>query len=129
VLPEELDAEFWEGKVQGPICLSLTTVINTFYGMDEDNTEIDSAFAEKIALHILPETDTFIRWKNAIFNRMREFFSIRSGELIDSVLPRDFLNPSIPFHVSKLSQMIESTYKELQIVENEFLMSINDEDS
>jgi hypothetical protein len=129
VLPEELDDEFWEGRVLGPICLSLTTVINTFYGMDEDNAEIDSAFAEKIALHILPETDSFIRWRKAIFNRMREFFSIRSDELIGSVLPRDFLNPSIPFQVSKLSQMIESTYKELQIVGNEYLMSINDEDS
>ncbi|MEW8507770.1 MAG: hypothetical protein AB2598_13810 [Candidatus Thiodiazotropha sp.] len=126
-LPEELDDEMWEGKVFGPICLSLTTVINTLYGIDEDNAEIDSAFAEKVVLHILPETSKFLQWRKIIFERMEKHFLIQSGDLMGSVLPRDFLNPSIQFEKTKLKEMINSTYKEIKTEGNRYLHKADDE--
>jgi hypothetical protein len=70
MLPPEIEDHPQEGPVDGPVCLALTTVLNTRYGFDERNAQIDASIAEQIALHILPDQDRFIRWRDTVLGRL-----------------------------------------------------------
>jgi hypothetical protein len=125
-LPEELEDEEWTGPVLGPICLSLTTVLNTMYGFDEDNAEIDAAFAEKIALHVIPDHDVFMIWRNAVLTRLLEICPIDIEDLEGSRLPREILDPKIEIKVNEFSSLLQKTQSELQLKNNKFVHLVDE---
>jgi hypothetical protein len=70
MLPPEIEDHPQEGPVDGPVCLALTTVLNTRYGFDEGNAQIDASIAERIALHVLPDPRPFLRWRDTVLGRL-----------------------------------------------------------
>jgi len=70
MLPREIEDHPQEGPVDGPVCLVLTTVLNTRYGFDEGNAQIDAAVAEQIVLHVLPNSEPFTRWRDTVLGRL-----------------------------------------------------------
>jgi hypothetical protein len=124
-LPIELDDREWLGPVLGPICLALTTVINTRYGFDEDNAEIDSAFAEKIALHVMPNKGLFKQWRDITLQRMLDLCSVDIEDPTGKRLPRDVLDPHSTIEVHQLSSLLPKTLAGLTIDSNPFVNKVD----
>lgn len=121
MLPIELDDREWEGPILGPICLSLTTVVNTRYGFDEDNAEIDSAFAEKVALHVIPDNRLFIAWRNFILERMATICLMDNENPDGKRLPREVLDPSSNIDLKQSPLLLLKAKKDLDIEKNPYV--------
>jgi hypothetical protein len=123
LLPYELDDSEWTGKILEPICLALTTVINTRYGFDEDNAETDSAFSEKLALHVIPKLsiNLFHEWKCGVLENLIRFYSVENGNITGKRVPIEILNPSFSIENSKISSLIESSLKKINLANNCFI--------
>ena len=95
LLPPELDYREWVGFNYGPVCLALTTVLNTAYGFDERNSEIDAAFAEKVAQYVLSASGQFLSWKVKVIDRMREKYPFHVSDPLGERVAHDILDPSV----------------------------------
>ena len=122
-LPVELDDSEWGGRVLGPICLVLTTVINTRYGFDENNAETDSAFAEKIALHVLPDFILFKEWRDNILSKLLHLCPVDRQHPLGERLPRDVLNPKSTINTNQFSPLLASSIEGLNIHGNPYIRS------
>ncbi len=123
LLPYELNDKEWTGNVLEPICLALTTVINTRYGFDEDNAETDSAFAEKIALHVIPNSavNSFYEWRNIVLDRLLQFYSVKNRVVGSERVPIDILDPSLSIDLDNISVLIKKSIEKLNLKNNPFL--------
>jgi hypothetical protein len=119
-LPEEIEDHPQEGPVDGPMCLALTTVLNTRYGFDEGNAEIDAANAELIVLHVLSDPGPFIQWRHVVLQRLIKFHPVKSQErtAIDMLDPTR--NPGRPGDPLGL----KASLSRLQLNDNPYLVPI-----
>lgn len=94
-LPEELDQEEWQGKVLGAMGLSLMTVLNSVYGVEDDTSASDGALAELLPMHVLPNQDAFLSWRCDVLKRLAVLYP-RKGKAWGDPVPREVLDPGIP---------------------------------
>jgi hypothetical protein len=130
--PVELDAVNWRGPTLGPIFYSFANLHDVLMGFDEGNAAVDSAFAERIAMLVLPDATEFIKWRNTILRRMRTHYSVfppeeHDGEIQAEIIPRDFLDPAIPYDRSNLQELVRKCRSELLIADNPFVIRIPDD--
>lgn len=88
-VPEELEGEYWTGPIKGPIVLSLLTIINTVYGFDEGNSEVDSSFADAIVRTYCGESTSYLKWREELVRRLSIFTERTSGQ---ERLPREVVD-------------------------------------
>jgi hypothetical protein len=120
-LPPEMDDANWRGAVRGPICLALTTIVNTRYGFDEQNAQGDAAFAEKVALHVLPDTAFFTVWRQAVLKRYSEHYRITEEDSLEErPVPMHILNADFAYDQTQLQFYIEDSLHSLQLRDNPF---------
>jgi len=127
-LPEELEDEEWQGRVQGPICLALTTILNTRYGFDEQNAEVDAAFAEQVVLHVLTEPSQFLEWRDTVLKRL---IAVSPADRVDPPgprLPRAVLDPKIPVEPGAFDFLRQETLRELRLEGNPYVVRVGDEE-
>jgi hypothetical protein len=127
-VPEELDDEEWEGPVLGPICLALTTILNTRYGFDERNAEVDAAFAEQVVLHVLPDRTLYLRWRDQVIERLLTIAPADRSNPPGPRLPRAVLDPKVPIDESALDVLLEPALRGLQLEGNPFVTKVGDEE-
>jgi hypothetical protein len=124
MLPSEIEDHPQEGPVDGPICLVLTTVLNTRYGFDEGNAEIDASIAEKIALHVLPDPRPFMRWRDTVLHRL-----VRAGAAAKSSpglrLSMSILDIAAPLSVAAPRSLPEDLMR-LSLVGNPYARRLAD---
>jgi hypothetical protein len=120
-LPAELDDSQWLGPILGPVCLALTTVINTRYGFDEDNAQIDVAFAEQVALHVMPDNRLFQQWRDIVLCRLVDLCPVDSGLPSGIRLPRHVLNPDVIIEANALPSLLKASLEGLDLLTNPFV--------
>jgi hypothetical protein len=120
-LPDELNDEEWEGPILGPICLALATILNTRYGFDEDNAELDAAFAEQIAKYVIPNRQSFVHWRDAVIGRLINIASRDAAPLPGMRLPRQVLDPTVPIDVTRLTRLREQFIVQIDLTSNPFV--------
>lgn len=107
-IPEEPEGHRWEGVKKGPVLLSLLTIVNTAYGFDESNAEIDAGFADAVLRTFCGENDKYILWRTELVRRLSQFSRILDW---DERLPRE----AVDFRVS-VDEVIKR--REILIEEN-----------
>jgi hypothetical protein len=125
--PDESEDEEWEGPVRGPIDLALMTVLNTFYGTDDRNSEEDAAFAELIPLHVLPNAEDFISWRDRILPSLIASYPYNEKDILGMPVPREALDPSLPLNMDQRTKLVNDYLSNLPIDGNPFLMRVNDD--
>ena len=120
-LPEELDDEEWEGPMLGPVCLALVTIVNTKYGFDEDNAELDAGFAEQVARHVLPDPAPFFRWRDAVLQRLLSVAPADAAPAPGMRLPRQVLDPDEPIDSAMLNVLRKRALDEIDLADNPFV--------
>ena len=91
--PPQSKQEEWEGPVRGPVDLSLMTVLNTIYSMDDGAAWADGAFAELIPLLVVTPCELFLQWRFGVFKRLKERYPRSDGEFGKPV-PREIFDLS-----------------------------------
>lgn len=120
--PDETEDEEWQGPVRGPIDLALMTILNTFYAVEDGNAEEDAAFAELVALHVLPYPDEFLVWREQVLIRFAALYPAKEKSRSGAV-PREALNTKIDFKYSQNKLFIEQFLKDLDSEKNPLLIS------
>jgi len=119
--PDESEDEEWEGPIRGPIDLALMTVLNTFYAFEDDNAEDDAAFAELVALHVLPDTTSFLAWRDAVLDRLRATFPRKKRKPLGDPVPREMLDPTLSFDDGQRVELVKAFLTRLPKTSNPFL--------
>jgi hypothetical protein len=120
-----LDGDEWEGPILGPTCLSLLTILNTNYGFDENNAELDAAFAEQVALHVLPRHELFVHWRDVILNRLMKLAPVDAAPPPGTRLPRQVLDPSMKIAPQSLDALRKQALEQLDLIDNPFSEPLN----
>lgn len=126
-LPPELDDDEWQGPILGPVCLALTTVVNTRYGFDEDNAEIDGAFAEKVALHVVTDETAFSAWRDAVLDRLLACCPADPEARRGPRVPRHLLDPRIEVEREQWPELLADTLRQLRLEGNPFARVVDRE--
>lgn len=95
-LPEELDQIEWQGNILGAIGLSLMTVLNSVYGVEDDTSVSDGALAELLPLHVLPRQNEFLAWRGEVLDRLAKLYPRKRSASWGEPIPREVLDPRIP---------------------------------
>ncbi|AZC31743.1 hypothetical protein PUP68_19595 [Pseudomonas chlororaphis] len=95
-LPEELDQIEWPGNILGAIGLSLTTVLNSVYGVEDETSVSDGTLAELLPLHVLPRQDEFLVWRGEVLDRLTKLYPRKRSADWGEPIPREALDPRIP---------------------------------
>ena len=125
-LPDELEDNAWEGPILGPTCLSLTTILNTRYGFDEDNAEVDAAFAEKVVRFVMPDRTVFERWRDTILGRLVTVAPVDGNPAPGLRLAPAILDPTIAIDPSTLDSLRKASLEALKLIDNPFVVRMDD---
>jgi hypothetical protein len=90
-LPHESRESEWQGQIRAPVDLSLMTILNTAIGFEDDNAEVDAAFAEKLALHVLVDRRPFLHWRRLVLRRLRRSYPFDDVDRLGRPVPREAL--------------------------------------
>jgi len=119
--PESQESE-WKGPIRGPIDLALMTVLNSIGSADDGKPEVDAAFAEQIAVHVLPSLDRFQQWRGSVLDRLITFFPRDSYSEEQSVAPI-VLSPQAVYDPKKNQQYVDQFLASVDFDRNPFLRS------
>jgi hypothetical protein len=104
--PPSKDVE-WKGPIRGPIDLSLVTVLNTYHTTEDGVGDIEGAFGERIALHVLSDQRPFMIWRAQVLPRLERLFSRTPMDPWGAPVPREALDPTVevtPDHAAELAR-------------------------
>ena len=90
--PESTEAE-WKGPVRGAVDLALMTVLNAIYSLREDAVQVDAAFVQRLAMHVLPQQEQFLRWRSPVLARLEGHFP-RQSTRGPQYVPREVMDPA-----------------------------------
>jgi len=125
--PDESEDEEWEGPIRGPIDLALMTILNTFYASEDDDAEEEAAFAELVALHVLPDQSAFIEWRDAVLKKLVAQYPYRKKDPMGEPVPREDLDPRLQFDKKQRAELVEAYIAGLPKKSNPFLLRSEDE--
>lgn len=92
---ETVEAE-WQGKILAPMDLALMTVLNTYYTSADGDGALESAFAERISLHVLNDRQDFLIWRESVLPRLALHYPRDKDNSWGAPIPREALNPLAP---------------------------------
>lgn len=127
--PDEFEDAEWEGPIRGPIDLALITILNTFYASEDGNAEADAAFAELVALHVLPDPSPYVFWRSAILPRLVHTYPYRKDNPFGEPVPREALDPKLDLNAIQRKQRVEAYLAGLQTTANPFLFRAGESDA
>jgi hypothetical protein len=119
-LPDEPDFDFWSGPEEAICALSLITVLNTRYGFDEDNPEIDGAFAASLVQHVYEPSSNFTQWQHVVLSRLTNIFP-RSDDRLELCLPRHIFSSEIPIDEARLEKQLSESLQDIRLEGNRYL--------
>jgi hypothetical protein len=90
-LPVESEESQWQGNVRAPIDLALMTILNVAIGCEDDNAEVDAAFAAKLATHVLIDKRAFLHWQISVLHRLRRLYPLAQEFRMGPPVPRAVL--------------------------------------
>lgn len=126
-LPEEIEDHPQEGVIDGPPCLALTTVLNTRYGFDEDNAEIDAATAELIPLWVLSDATAFLKWREEVLQRLSSAHPRDPYDPIGARVAIDVLDPLTDPRMARGPTALADSLSRLELEENPYVVRLADE--
>ena len=88
---ESVEAE-WKGPVRGAVDLALMTVLNAIYSLRDGAVEVDAAFAEQLAQHVVPEMEPFLAWRGRVLPRLANQYPA-NHEARYRYVPREATDP------------------------------------
>jgi hypothetical protein len=121
VAPPQLNEKEWKGLIRGPIDLSLVTILNTFYSTEDAAGKMDSAFAELIVLHVFPEHDYFIKWRDQTLLRLFELFGRTDSDPVGKPVPREAMDPEVSLSKKLCEDLAKQFLSDLDYQANPFL--------
>ena len=125
-LPAESDESEWKGKVRAPVDLALMTILNTAIGFEDDNAEVDAAFAAQIALHVLVERGAFLRWRRLVLHRLRRMYpktqDATAGDERGVPVPREVLMFPMSIEPQKADSAVEAFMAAVNVHSNPFVI-------
>jgi hypothetical protein len=124
--PDESEDEEWEGPIRGPIDLALMTILNTFYASEDGNAEEDAAFAELVALHVLPSPGSFLAWRDRILPSLAATYPFDTGDPLGKPVPREALDPTILLDDAQREELVRNYLLGLPKEGNPFLLRVDD---
>ncbi len=119
--PPELEDDDWKGEVRGPINLSLMTILNSIYGIEDECPEAEAAYADKIALHILGNDPLYIEWRDKVLTRLNDFFPRKKDKETTTFVPREILDTNTEFNYDDSDRLINNLISSLDTLGNPFI--------
>jgi hypothetical protein len=123
-LPPESDEDQWQGPVRAAVDLSLMTILNTAFGFEDDNAEVDAAFAESIARHVVVDKDVFDRWRKIVLDRLQVLHPLDELNHLGAPIPREVVDIASTSDAEQYMPMVEKFLAELRTDSNPFLVPI-----
>lgn len=111
-LPLELEEEDWKGLILEPVDLSMLTVINAVYFSDDEQAELQGAFAELIPLHVLGDSRSFLRWRGLALARLSRLYGRNSEYTWGKPVPREALDPGFPIERLASPRLLLAKFRE-----------------
>jgi hypothetical protein len=126
VLPFDMPEEQgWSGPVLGPIRRGLTFAGDTI-DLAWHNGETTHLVVKvvNLARYVLPNTDAFEAWLEAVPERIRSLSPWDDADAIGEVVPREALDYRVPFDPARTEALVQSFLRELSPKANPFLASL-----
>jgi hypothetical protein len=119
--PAEIDFDDWEGRIMCMSALTLSTVLNTIYGVDEGNSEIGAAFSYHVLQHVFGQKESISDWAlGAIRNLARHVpFDGQTDEIV--IMPVELLCPQREVPRDQFPLLCEKSMRKLRLAANPFL--------
>lgn len=125
-LPPESEESAWQGPILGPVDLALMTILNTAIGFEDDNAEVDSAFAAQLAIHVIASRQAFLHWRRVVLHRLRRNFPIDSDDRCGSPVPREALMIGLPFDPCSNGAYVHEFLADVDASSNVFIIGPGD---
>lgn len=125
-LPPESDESQWQGIVRAPVDLALMTILNTSIGIEDDNAEVDAAFAAQIALHVQCDRGPFLTWRRLALHRLRRLYPAAEGEPMGEPVPREAVQFPSRFDPRTAAADIKNFLAAVHVGSNPFLIACDD---
>ena len=131
----EFNRKQWIGPVRGPLWGAMTWLIPAVLAGEDDPEELESgiSYLYRLTMHILPDQQPFITWLELTLSRLRELFPAppdapfedlfkeREEERRGPLVPREALDPSVPFEPSLSNSLIDQFIRNTDYRTNPFL--------
>jgi hypothetical protein len=131
----EFDRKRWIGPIRGPLWCAMTWLIPAVLAGEDEPEELESgvSYLYRLAMHILPAQHHFVDWLEPTLSRMTELFPAgpedpledlfkeREEERRGLLIPREALDPSVPFESSMTNALIDQFLRGVDYRTNPFL--------
>jgi hypothetical protein len=120
----DIPLEEWRGPVRGPIGIALRRVIFALEQAWKGHDPVWRACrASKLAEHVLPNPVPFVRWREAIIERLRTFYPLQPEDMLGDAVPRECMDPNYNFDSNQTEALINQFLLNLDYKLNPFLNS------
>jgi len=119
--PPESDESEWKGEIRGPIDLTLMTILNTIYAVEDGSPHVEAAFAEQLPLHVIPNQQNFLNWRGTVLERLQHLYPISTADNMGPPVPREALDPSSQFDSAGAAKLVDMFFENLDEKANSYL--------
>jgi hypothetical protein len=126
----ETDDDQWRGPARGPLNMTISIVNDAIFHIHEDpNVAMRAVWMNSLARHVLPRTDEFDSWFDAVVLRMQrhhrkpdddDLFSLLPPGMGNPVPPEAF-DPQHPYDPTKNPSLVDAYLRGLDWQRNPFL--------
>ncbi len=124
MLPPESNEDEWQGRILAPVDLAIVTVFNTVNQTEYEIPDLDAAFAERIAIYVLGDSEPFLKWKSAVMPRLESLFPRDGKDPWGLPVPREVLDPTVELRPEILMNLVNRFLKSLHYDSNKFIRFI-----
>ena len=121
----------WKGPIKRPIELAILIANDAFLNVyDNVSPSENASWMTNLALHVLPTTDKFIEWHNAVLDRLEHFYKadeqseddfFDEEDRLGPYVPREVFDPQFSFSINLADSLTQKFLNQLDPDQNPFV--------
>jgi hypothetical protein len=116
--------ERWLGPIRGPLRLAIIFSLEAMVDADAcGDVGLSADRALKVALRVLPESRSYLAWRDRIVPRLEKLYPFDPGDPMGDVVPREALDSDVDFRPEMTEELVNRYLRRVTPESNRFLAS------